>query len=159
FAPERATVAEPAADDAPRAAFIAGLDRAEEIALDARPRDPRRQLLFWAFVLALAASVVIALASDPSFATVKVLLGSWLLPALMAAMVLAGFARRIPVYDAFIAGAREGLEIAVRILPFMIAILVAVGLFRASGALDALTGLVAPVTSALGFPAEALPMA
>ena len=77
----------------------------------------------------------------------------------MAAISLAGFARRVPVYDAFIAGAREGLGIALTILPFMLAILVAVGLFRASGALDALTTALAPVTGLVGFPAEALPMA
>jgi len=159
FAPERAAAAQPARDDAPRGAFIAGLDQAEALARAARPPDARRRLLFWAFALAVAVAVARALAADPSFATVKLLLGSWLLPALMAAIALAGFARRVPVYDAFIAGAREGLEIAVRILPFMIAILVAVGLFRASGALGALTALVAPVTGWLGFPAEALPMA
>jgi spore maturation protein SpmB len=87
------------------------------------------------------------------------MLSSWLLPALMAAIVLGGFARRVPVYDAFIAGAREGLGIAVTVLPYMLAILVAVGLFRASGALDALVSAVAPVTGLVGFPAEALPMA
>jgi spore maturation protein B len=63
------------------------------------------------------------------------------------------------VYDAFIAGAREGLDIAVTVLPYLLAILVAVGLFRASGGLDALTGAVAPFTARVGFPAEALPMA
>jgi spore maturation protein SpmA len=159
FAPERAAASEEAPADPPRAEFIAGLDRAEELAGAARSSDPRRRFALWVFALALAVAVARTLAAEPSFATVKTLLGSWLLPALMGAIALAGLSRRVPVYDAFIAGAREGLEIAVRILPFMIAILVAVGLFRASGALDALTGALAPVTGWLGFPAEALPMA
>ena len=89
----------------------------------------------------------------------KEVLNSWLLPVLMAAIVLFGFARRVDVYDAFIAGAREGFEIAVMIIPFLVAILVGVAMFRASGALGALTGFVSPVTSLVGFPAEALPMA
>jgi spore maturation protein SpmB len=159
FAPERVPLAEATPADAQRGAFIAGLDEAEELASAAPASDRGRRLALWFFALALGVAVAQTVAAEPSFATVKTLLGSWLLPALMGAIALAGFSRRVPVYDAFIAGAREGLEIAVRILPFMIAILVAVGLFRASGALDALTGALAPATGWLGFPAEALPMA
>ena len=65
----------------------------------------------------------------------------------------------IQVYESFIQGAREGFQIAVMIIPFLVAIIVAVGIFRASGALGALTGAVSHVTSLVGFPAEALPMA
>jgi spore maturation protein B len=63
------------------------------------------------------------------------------------------------VYDSFIKGAREGFDIAVMIIPFLVGILVAVGMFRASGALDALVGALQPLTSLIGMPAEALPMA
>jgi spore maturation protein SpmB len=63
------------------------------------------------------------------------------------------------VYDAFIRGAREGFEIAIMIIPYLVAILVGVAMFRSSGALGALTEAVSPVTSWFGFPAEALPMA
>jgi spore maturation protein SpmB len=93
------------------------------------------------------------------FDAVKQVLDSWLLPALMAAIVLFGFARRIDVYDAFIRGAREGFDIAIMIIPYLVAILVGVAMFRHSGALGVLTEAVSPVTSVLGFPAEALPMA
>jgi spore maturation protein B len=65
----------------------------------------------------------------------------------------------VKVYESVVEGAREGFQIVVMIIPFLVAILVAVGVFRASGALDAVLTLVAPVTSAIGFPAEALPMA
>jgi spore maturation protein SpmB len=58
-----------------------------------------------------------------------------------------------------VAGAREGLDMAIRILPFLVAILVAVQMFRASGALDLLVGALDPFTSLVGFPGEALPMA
>jgi spore maturation protein SpmB len=83
----------------------------------------------------------------------------WLFPLLLAALLLAGVAGRVPVYESAIEGAREGLQVAARIVPYLVAILVAVAMFRASGALDLLIQVLDPVTSAFGFPAEALPMA
>ena len=83
----------------------------------------------------------------------------WLLPLLVLGFVLIGLLGRVRVYDVLIEGGKEGLGVAVRIAPYLVAILVAVGMFRASGALDLLVGTLDPVTSALGFPAEALPMA
>lgn len=87
-------------------------------------------------------------------------LGShWLMPLLIAGLLLVGLARRVRVYESMVAGAREGLDVAVRIVPYLVAILVAVAMFRASGALDVLIGLLDPITRQVGFPAEALPMA
>jgi spore maturation protein B len=63
------------------------------------------------------------------------------------------------VYEAFVGAAKEGFGVAVMVIPYLVAILVAIGLFRASGAMQWLTDLLAPVTSKVGFPAEALPMA
>jgi spore maturation protein SpmB len=73
----------------------------------------------------------------------------------MVAILLTGFSRRVNVYDSVIAGAREGFDIFVMIIPFLVAILVAVGMFRASGALDVLAGGLALVTS---VPAEGFMM-
>jgi spore maturation protein SpmB len=87
------------------------------------------------------------------------LLKAWLIPLLVASLLLVGFAGRVPVYESMVAGAREGLDMAIRILPFLVAILVAVQMFRASGALDLLVGALDPFTSLVGFPGEALPMA
>ena len=84
---------------------------------------------------------------------------SWLLPVLIVVILGYGVAKRVAVYDAMIEGAKEGFQIAVRIIPFLVAIIVAAGMFRASGLLDALISATTPVLSALGFPAEALPMA
>jgi len=83
----------------------------------------------------------------------------WMLPLLIAGLVLIGFAGRVPVYDALIEGGKEGLQVAVRIAPYLVAILVAIGMFRASGALDLLVAALDPLTSRVGVPAEALPMA
>ncbi len=85
--------------------------------------------------------------------------GDWVIPVLVVALVLFGAARRVKVYEVFVAGAREGFETAVRIIPYLVAVLVAVGMFRASGAMDALTATLGLATEPLGMPAEALPMA
>jgi spore maturation protein SpmA len=159
FAAERAVVRDSNDGASPPGIDFAALDAAERIAAPGARMEPARALLFAAFAIALSIAIARAFWAEPGFETAKAMLSSWLLPALMAAIVLTGFARRIPVYDSFIAGAREGLQIAVTVLPYLIAILVGVGLFRASGALDAVMGAVEPATSLVGFPAEALPMA
>jgi spore maturation protein SpmA len=91
--------------------------------------------------------------------TAKELMEHWFLPLLILTIVLVGFARRVRVYESVISGAKEGFNIAVMIIPFMVAILVAIGMFRASGAMDLAVKFLGPITDAVGFPAEALPMA
>jgi spore maturation protein SpmA len=83
----------------------------------------------------------------------------WVLPLLLAGLLLVGVAGGVRAYESAIEGAREGLEVAVRIVPYLVAILAAVAMFRASGALDLLIDALDPLTSRIGFPAEALPMA
>ena len=73
-----------------------------------------------------------------------------LLMIIIVAFVLAGMKHRINVYDAFVEGAKEGFTTAVRIIPYLVAILVAIGLFRASGAMDMLINGVATLVKALG---------
>ncbi len=92
-------------------------------------------------------------------ALIRNAVSSWLLPVLIVVMLGYGVAKRVAVYDAMIEGAKEGFQIAIRIIPFLVAIIVAAGMFRASGLLDALISVTDPVLSALGFPAAALPMA
>jgi spore maturation protein SpmA len=83
----------------------------------------------------------------------------WTLPALLLGIFMLGLGRGVAAYDAMIEGGREALEVAVRIVPYLVAILVAVAMFRASGALAILVGFIDPVTSVIGVPAEVLPMA
>lgn len=76
--------------------------------------------------------------------------------------ILAGVRRRVNVYDAFIEGAKDGFTTAVRIIPYLVAILVAIGVFRASGAMDVLIGWISDMVRALGGDADfvgALPTA
>jgi spore maturation protein SpmB len=129
------------------------------------PPPPGRgvQLLLLAFTLALAGALVLhvvtALATAGPGDVAREVLSSWLLPALIAAFLGVGLRGGVRVYESAVEGAREGLEVAVRIVPFLVVILVAVAMFRASGALDVLIAVLDPVTSRLGVPAEALPMA
>jgi spore maturation protein SpmB len=99
------------------------------------------------------------LAAGPAELALRELLRGWLFPLLLVSLLLVGVAGRVPAYESAIAGGREGLEVAVRILPYLVAILVAVGMFRASGALDLLIRVLDPITSRVGIPAAVLPMA
>ena len=87
------------------------------------------------------------------------LLSYFVLPVILVGFPLYGLYKRVPVYESFVEGAREGFQVAVRIIPYLVAILFAIAMFRASGAMDALTRLLSPVLAVLGFPAEVLPMA
>jgi spore maturation protein SpmA len=122
-----------------------------------------RRVFVWACAFALAAALggeALRLVGDAGLRDGMLhVVRVWLFPLLLAALLLAGVAGRVPVYESAIEGAREGLQVAARIVPYLVAILVAVAMFRASGALDLLIQVLDPVTSAFGFPAEALPMA
>lgn len=82
-----------------------------------------------------------------------------ILPLLAAGVLLYALLRRVDLYAAFVAGAKEGLPILYRILPYMAAMLIALSLFRESGLLDWLTDAVNPLLSRLGMPGELLPLA
>jgi spore maturation protein B len=66
--------------------------------------------------------------------------------------------RRVRIYEEFVEGAKEGFQVAVRIIPYLVAILVAIGMFRAAGGIDLLSKVLHPVMQAVGFPADLLPM-
>ena len=87
------------------------------------------------------------------------LISFFVIPLMLVGFPLYGLYKRVPVYESFVTGAKEGFQVAVRIIPYLVAILFAVAMFRASGAMDALARLLSPVLGPLGFPAEVLPMA
>jgi spore maturation protein B len=70
-----------------------------------------------------------------------------------------GMFKKVKVYEVFVEGAKDGFNVAVRIIPYLVAMLVAIGIFRASGAMDVMTMILSPVTNLIGMPAETLPMA
>ncbi|MBU0736099.1 MAG: spore maturation protein [Proteobacteria bacterium] len=83
----------------------------------------------------------------------------WIIPGLMLGFLTFGVVRRVRVYEVFVEGAKEGFQVAVKIIPYLVAILVAVGMFRASGAMEAMVNMLGWATAKVGMPAEALPMA
>jgi spore maturation protein B len=83
----------------------------------------------------------------------------WAIPFLLVFIPLLAMIRKVKVYDVFVDGAKEGFDVAVKIIPFLVGILVAIGMFRASGAMDLLTGALQPLMASTGFPAELFPLA
>jgi spore maturation protein B len=83
----------------------------------------------------------------------------WAVPVMIVGIATAGLIRKVKVYDVFIEGAKEGFEVAIKIIPFLVGILVAIGMFRASGAMELLLAALRPAAAATGFPAELIPLA
>lgn len=72
---------------------------------------------------------------------------------------LYGMIKKINVFDAFIVGAKQGFETSISIIPYLIAMMVAIGMLRASGFFELVNQLLAPVLAAIGMPPEVLPLA
>ena len=70
-----------------------------------------------------------------------------------------GLVKKVKVYEVFVEGAKDGFNVAIRIIPYLVAMLAAIGIFRASGALELLITVLSPVTALIGMPPETLPMA
>jgi spore maturation protein B len=84
---------------------------------------------------------------------------SWVLALILVGIPLYGYLKGVKIYAEFVEGAKEGFNTAVRIIPYLVAILAGVGAFRAAGAMDALARVVSPVTGPIGLPPEVVPMA
>jgi spore maturation protein B len=85
--------------------------------------------------------------------------GSWAIPMAILIIITTGMIRKVKVYEVFVEGAKEGFNVGIRIIPYLVAILAVIGAFRASGALDILSSILSPVLGLVGYPPEALPMA
>ena len=86
-------------------------------------------------------------------------LGIYVVPMAVLLMVLFGVIRRVPVFDTFVEGAKEGLHSCFSILPTLVGLIMAVTMLSASGALDLFSSFLAPVAKFLGIPANVLPLA
>ncbi|HZG55437.1 spore maturation protein [Paenibacillus sp.] len=84
---------------------------------------------------------------------------AWAIPLLVAFIPLYAAYRKVPVYESFTEGAKEGFDTAIRIIPHLVGMMAAISIFRASGAMDMLVGAVAPLFAKLGVPADVLPLA
>jgi spore maturation protein B len=84
---------------------------------------------------------------------------SYIIPVVIGLIIIAGLVKRTDIFNEFIDGAAESLKVGIHILPALIALMTAIGMFKASGALSAITGVIAPFAEQIGFPPEALPLA
>jgi len=109
----------------------------------------------WVSVLVLAAILSLL----PATILYGAAIAPWIIPGLILGFLTFGLLRGVPIYASFIEGAKDGFEVALRIIPYLVAILVAVGMFKASGAMDLLIQPLGALTGPLGLPADALPMA
>jgi spore maturation protein B len=139
------------------------LDLPDAVLPSAAPAGPtaRPQGIALAVIaIVLAAGLAHQLAAgrgDPKAIGESVMSG-WPLPLLLFALVAYGVARNARVYELAVEGGKEGLAVAARIAPYMVMMIVAIGMFRASGALDAVIGLLDPLTSRVGVPGSVLPL-
>ena len=85
-------------------------------------------------------------------------LSALILPLLLALAAICGLGRRVDVYAALTRGAEEGLTVLLRIIPALVGLLTAVSMFRASGAMEWLAALCAPLLNRLGIPPETVPL-
>ena len=85
-------------------------------------------------------------------------LSDMIIPVTFAGILLFAFSRKMPVYDHFVSGAKDGFHTVFTIAPTIVGLMVAVGMLRASGALDLLSGLIAPLTDRIGYPTETVPL-
>lgn len=144
------TIAADAVDDAPVSSTDAPVDDDGNTI-----ETPSEAYPIW--ISALALGVVLCLV--PLTIVYGRTIAPWIIPALMVGLLGLGVAKRVPVYECFVEGAKDGFNVALRIIPYLVAILVAVGMFRASGALSLLITPLGAITELVGLPAEALPMA
>lgn len=86
-------------------------------------------------------------------------LSKYAIPAVFLLILSSGMYREVKVYDVFMEGAKEGFSTVIRIIPSLVGLLVAVGVFKASGALGLLVFALKPLAGFLGIPSEALPLA
>ena len=93
------------------------------------------------------------------FKTIINIISILAIPGLIFVFIGYGAIKKVKVYEIFVVGAKEGFDVAVRIIPYLVAMLVAIGIFRAGGGMEILITILTPVTNFIGMPAEALPIA
>jgi len=119
-------------------------------------------LIVGAFILIISgagSTLFSMIGGADSFKSVIQIISTVAIPLIILSFTTFGVVKKVKIYEVFIEGAKEGFNIAVRIIPFLVAMLVAIGIFRAGGAMDFLVWIIDPITSLIGMPAEALPMA
>jgi spore maturation protein B len=87
------------------------------------------------------------------------LISLWLIPVIIGFILIYGTLKKVPTYETFVEGGKEGITIAFSIIPYLVGMLVAISIFRASGALEFLMNVMKPALEVLNIPAEIVPLA
>lgn len=87
------------------------------------------------------------------------LISLWALPAVILLILTVAILRKVPIYEAFIEGAKNGIKVSTNIIPYLVAIIVAISMLRASGAIDSIATLCAGFLNKIHLPADVLPLA
>ncbi|WP_019420085.1 spore maturation protein [Paenibacillus sp. OSY-SE] len=86
-------------------------------------------------------------------------ISAWAIPAIVVFIPLYAYFRRVPVYETFVEGAKDGFQTSINIIPTLVGMMVAISVFRASGAMDWMVSLFRPLLDVLGVPSEVMPLA
>lgn len=86
------------------------------------------------------------------------LISLWALPLIILTALTFGIIKKVPIYEEFTDGAKEGFKVSVKIIPYLVAIIVAISMLRASGAIEMLANLMAPILTKFHIPADTLPL-
>ena len=87
------------------------------------------------------------------------LISLWMIPSLIGFILLYGTFKKVPTYESFVEGGKEGIQIAFSIIPYLVGMLVSISIFRASGALEYFMSFLKPVLDFIGVPSEVAPLA
>ena len=92
------------------------------------------------------------------FQQIMNLLSLWALPAILLLILTMGLAKKVPIYETFTTGAKDGFKVAVNIIPYLVAIIVAISMFRASGIIEMLEQTLSGILSRIHVPADVIPI-
>ncbi len=93
-----------------------------------------------------------------TFQSVMNTLSLWILPVILITILTTGMIKKVPVYEVFTDGAKDGFKVAVNIIPYLVAILVSISMLRASGFIDLCGNLFSGILNHFSIPAEVLPL-
>lgn len=117
-------------------------------------KNLKKRLVLFGILGGLTAAFVLF-----SFIEVMQVVSVIAIPLIIVIIPIYGYSKGLKVYEVFTEGAKEGFQVALRIIPFLVAIFLAISAFRSSGAMDILSWILSPVTSRIGMPGEVVPMA
>ncbi|MDE6139252.1 MAG: spore maturation protein [Candidatus Gastranaerophilales bacterium] len=86
------------------------------------------------------------------------LISLWALPVILITILTCGLIKKVPIYEEFTDGAKDGFKVAVKIIPYLVAIIVGISMFRASGAIEMISSYAAPILTKLNIPSDTLPL-